>query len=272
MANFVAKALVLLHVILSVAAMTWAIMLVLQDKDFGRMEPIKEILDYDATTGEPKSWVRHASAIDKSHAALIEAKNTRDLTYVFVKPALDQIRENEAFLANNHLHYKAEMNRLQNGAGELEVKRFKDGGLELDTPASNLGKPAQEEKALANIKKSYKAYSDDLKAIFLEVDKVEEEIQTDTKKTKEIVFQMTGKDEANKYVQPGLYDLIDLEFRAQTQLKIEIDDIKPHWSKAIENARLYQSRRGSLEDTLEKLKKKPAPPMPPTPKLEKKLL
>lgn len=271
MINFFAKALVLFHTILSIAAMSWAIMIFLQAKDYGWREPAKEVFEYDATTGDPKSWVRHASEIDKSQAALIDAKNGRDLTYTYVKPTLDEIRDNEAYLANNHLHYRAEMKRLQSGVGDLEVKRFQDGGLILDTPTSSLGKPALEDKAIANIKKSYDAYGDDLKTLLKEEKKMDDEIQVDTVKTKAITAKMTGTDEFNKYVQPGLYQLIDLEFKAQTQLKIEIDEIKPGWSKAIENARLYQSQRNGLQETLEKLKKKPAPPMPPTPKLEKKV-
>jgi hypothetical protein len=275
MVNFVAKSLVLLHTVLSVAAMSWAILNFWQDKDFGRMEPIKEVLEYKED-GTEKTWVRYASTIDKSQAALIEAKNTRDLTYAYVKPTLDEIRENEAYLANNHLHYRGEIKRLRYGPGddkgEIEIKRFQDGGLTLDTPTSNLGKPAQEDKPLANIKKSYAAYSADLDKIYDKEKEVLAEIQKDTKMTKALVFTMTGTNELNQYVQPGLYDLIDLEFKAQIQLKIEIDNIKPHWSKAIENARLYQSRRGGLEETLQKLQKKPAPPMPPTPKPEKKVI
>jgi hypothetical protein len=267
MVNVLAKSLVLVHTILSVAAMSWAIMLFLDAKDFGWKEPNKEVLVYDAE-GNPKESVRHASAIDKSQAALIESKNSRDLTYAYVKPALDQIRGNEAYLANNHLHYRAELKRLQYAPGELEVKKFQEGGLILDTPNSNLGKPTQEEKPLANIKKSYQAYGDDLTRILKEEHDVDAEIQSDTLKTKALVAKMTGTDETNKYVQPGLYQLTDLEFKAQTQLKISISDIKPRWSQAIENARLYQSQRNGLEQTLEKLKKKPAPP---TPKLEKKV-
>jgi hypothetical protein len=267
MVNFVAKALVLLHTVLSVAAMSWALWNYWQDKDFGRIEPVKEVFTYDKD-GNPTDWTRHASAIDKSQAALIEAKNTRDLTYVFVKPALDEVRANEAYLANGHLHYRYEMKRLLHAPGEIEVKKFQDGGLTLDTPNSNLGQPAQEDKAVENIKKSHVGYQADLKAIFDDVKMVEDEIQSDTKKTKLLVAQMTGTDEQNKYVQPGLYDLIDLEFKAQIQLKTEIENIKPHWSKAIENARLYQSRRGGLEETLQKLKK----PAAPTPKVEKKVI
>ncbi len=270
MINFFAKSLVLVHTILSIAGMGWAIMLFLQPRDFGWKEPHREVLVYDAE-GNPKEWVRHASAIDKSQAALIEAKNTRDLTYSYVKPALDQIRENEAYLANNHLHFRAEMKRLQFAPGELEVKKFKEGGLVLDTPNSTLGKPAQEETALANIKKSYQTYGEDLKRALKEGSDVDAEMEADTLKTKGLVAKMTGTDELNKYVHPGLYQLIDMEFKAQTQLKISIDDIKPRWSEAIENARLYQSQRAGLEATLEKLKKTPSSPRPPTQKPEKKI-
>jgi hypothetical protein len=249
--------------------MSWAILMFLQDRDFGRMEPVEEVLEYKED-GTPKAVVRYASDIDKSQAALIEARNTRDRTYVFVKPALDQIRETEPYLANNFLHYRAELKRLQEGEGELEVKPFRDGGHTLDTPGSNLGKPALEDKALVNIKKSYKAYAKDLVNLYKEAKDVDDDLVAIAAKTKLITAELTGTDEANKYVNPGLYQLVDLEFKAQTELKTEIDDIKPHWSKAIQNAQLYQSRRNGLEDTLKKLKEK-APPAAPTPKNEKKV-
>ena len=69
---------------------------------------------------------------------------------------------------------------------------------------------------------------------------------------------MTGTDETNKYVQPGLYQLIDLEFKFQTEIKNEIDDIKPNESKSIEQSRLYQYRRADLEATLQKSVAPPA--------------
>jgi hypothetical protein len=264
--NLIAKGLVLFHTTISLLAMTWALHLVLSAQDFGWAEPYKEVTEYDAE-GNEKSLVRHASHIDKSQAALINAKNTRDVTYVHVKPAIDQVRETEPFLAANHLHYLAEMKRLKEATGEIEVKRFKDGGNVLDTPG-NLGKPALEDKAIPELKKSYKTYGADLKGLFDDIDKVEDEIKTIARDTKKITADLTGTDEANKYVQPGLYQLTDLEFKAQSQLKVEIDDIKPRWSKAIQNAQLYQTQRIGLEDTLQKLMKQPAPPM--APKVEKK--
>ena len=270
MINFLAKSLVLLHMILSVAAMSWAILLFLDPKDFGWKDPRQEVYQYNED-GSPKSSIWHASEIDKSQAALVLAKNTRDLTYIYVKPTLTEIHDNEAYLANNHLHYRAEMKRLQDGVGDIEYKAFKEGGMTLDTPNNNLGKPAQEDKAIANLKKSYKTYADDFKMVLDEEKKVADEMQADTLKTKAITALTTGTDEANKYVQPGLYDLIDREFKAQTKLKEEIDDIKPRWSRALENARLYQSQREGLEQTLEKLKKRPTPPVQPTPKQEKKI-
>lgn len=278
MINFVAKSLVLAHTLLSVAAMSWAIMLVIDPVDLGWKEPIRETLEREPDTipglilGNVKSSVRYASEYDKSQASLNEAKNSRDLAYTYVTPALDQIRDNEGYLANNHLHYRAELRRLQEGSGDLEVKGLREGGFALDTPNSNLGKPAQEDKPIANLKKSYRAYGEDFKMLLEKEKEVDVEMQVQSVKTKAITALTTGTDEANKKIQPGLYDLIDMEFKAQTKLKDEIDDIKPRWSNALENARLYQSQRQGLEQTLEKLKKNATPPVQPTPKLEKKVV
>ena len=132
MMNFLAKSLVLFHTVLSVAAMAWAVATVLQWKDFGRMEPNKEVLEY-SKEGEPKLAVRHASMYDKSTAALTEAGRTRDRTFVHVKPAIESIQAKESFLPQNHLFYIKQLKRLRDEPDPIEVKRLKDGGLVFDT-------------------------------------------------------------------------------------------------------------------------------------------
>ena len=82
-------------------------------------------------------------------------------------------------------------------------------------------------------------------------------------KTRDITEQLTGTDDAGIRKNYGLYQLVDLEFTYQGKIKLEIDDIKPHWSKAIEQARLFGYRREDLEATLKKLHAlQPAPPQP----------
>jgi len=122
------------------------------------------------------------------------------------------------------------------------------------------------------VTKSYKEYQADLKKLIGhvdpktkeetpgQIDDVEKEIRRIVNDTKRFTALLTGTDEANKYVQPGLHQLIDLEFKYQEQIKTEIHDIKPSWSKAIEQSRLLQYRRADLEATLEKLKGSPRAP------------
>jgi hypothetical protein len=250
---------VLLHTMLSVAGMSWAIVLVLQACDFGWTTPRKEVLE--------KSTVLLASEYDKSHAAVVEAGKTRDRTYAHVKPAIESIRATEPFLPYNHLFYMSELSRLRESPDAIQVRRLQQAGNVLEPIGGPLAKPVPEEKVLDGITKSYKAYLADLRklighidpktkeVVLGEIDEVEKKIRAIVNDTKKITVELTGTDEANKYVQPGLYRLIDLEFKAQEQIKSEIDDIKPSWSKAIEDARLYQDRRRGLEATLEKLKR-----------------
>jgi hypothetical protein len=264
MINLLAKSLVLLHTILSLAGMTWAIMIVLQAKDFGWKEPYKEVLEYTKEGGE-KSSVRHASTFDKSQAALIEAVKTRDLTYSYVKPALDSLRFTEPYLPSNQLFYLAELKRLREAPDKIDVKRLQDVGMRVEDNTRNLGKPVAEVEALKNIDKSYKAYQGDLKTLYKQIDDVEDDIRKIVNETKKITADLTGTDETNKYVQPGLYNLIDLEYKAQGQIKTEMEDIKPKRSKAVENARLFQYTRAGLEEALDRLKG-----IAPAPKDQKK--
>ena len=250
--NTFGKFLVLIHTILSLCAMTWAVVHFVQAKDLGQAEPLKEVLDYKQD-GDPKTWVRHASEYDKSAAALQEARKTRDAVFVEVTPALDSLRDTEPYLPQNHLFYVGLLKQMRESPEEkLNVTPFKDGGLILETPI--LGRSELELKPLAGVNKSYKLYQADLRKVYEEIKGVEEEIQTIVKRTRKVTAEMTGTDEANKYVKPGLYKLTELEFQAQVELKKEIDNVKPNWSSAIEQARLFVNRRANLEATLDKLK------------------
>jgi hypothetical protein len=264
--NFFAKFLVLVHTILSVAAMTWALAVFLQFKDFGWTEPYKEILEY-TKEGAEKASVRHASIYDKSQAALTEAAKTRDLAYSYVKPALASLRATEPFLADNHLHYTAELKKLLDATDAIEIKRLQNAGqlkLEGDNP---LGKPLTDAAALKGISKSFNAYNADYKKVMGEIDVVELEIRKKVEETKTFTGKLTGTDELNKYVQPGLYQLIDLEYKAQQEIKKEIADVTRPKEKAINDAQLFRIRRIELQEALDSLKAL----APAAPKVQKKL-
>jgi hypothetical protein len=270
MINAFAKFLVLLQAALSVAGMAWAIMLVLQGRDFGWKVPEKEVVER-SSDGTPKTYVQYASEYDKSFAVAKEAEKTRDRTYTHVKPAIDSIRATAPYLPTNHLFYLAELRRLRDAPDKIEVKRLKDGGYTLDPPDSVLGKPVMEDKALDMVTKSYSAYQVDLAKLIGhydpktkevtpgEIDAVEEQIRKIVDKTKKITAELTGTDENGDKIGYGLYQLVDLELKYQAQIKIETDDIKPNWSKAVEQSRVLRYRRTDLEATLEKLKA-PRPP------------
>jgi len=264
MINFVAKSLVLFHTLLSLGAVVWSVVFFFNGRDYAWDEPRKDPIEWNAE-GAPSKWLRIASDYDRSAAALAEAKNTRDRVYALVKPEIDSLLENEPFLPNNKLHFDAELKKLLDSPDALEVRRLKDGGLVLTF--KDLGRPASEDDPVKGVSKSYKSYKADLKDLYSKIEKVDEEIRKQVSEIKRFTRELTGTDEGNKYVEPGLYQLLDIEFKAQTQLKIEIDEIKPHWSKAIEQARLYTFRHADLKETLERLKAAPAP----APKVQKKL-
>jgi hypothetical protein len=266
MSNNFGKGLVLIHTMLSVAALLWAFMLFFQGRDLGYAEPRQVVTEYDGQGNpKPNSIVRFASEFDKSTAALVAAKNTRDQLYVHVQPALDKLRKTEPYLPNNHLAYQRALKQMRESPDKIEVKRLKEGGLFLEIDHGDLGQPVPEDKAVDGVSKSYKVYAAELKDLQDKVQEVEKEIRVVVGDIKTFTAELTGTDETNKYVHPGLYQMTDMEFKAQGQLKIEIDEIKPHWSKAIEQARLYKFRRSDLEATLLKLQA-----VAPAPKVQKK--
>jgi hypothetical protein len=257
--NFFAKSLVLVHAVFSVGALTYAIWLFVNGKDYGYAEPRKSAVEW-SNENVPTKWVRYASEFDKSVAALNEAKAVRDRTFVFVKPALDAIETMEPQLPNNHLHYLSELKRLREAPDAIEIRRLKDGGLVVQ-PKS--GRPEEDENALPGVVKSYKTYQADLKKVQDDIGNVDEEIRKKAIDIRRFTSELTGTDEQNQPTHPGLYKLIDAEFDAQSELRTEIDEIKPFWSKAREGARIYIQRREGLEMTLKKLQGA-------APKIEKK--
>lgn len=262
MINTLGKMLVLMHTVLSLAALTWGVVVIVQGRDFGWAEPAKTPIAFSAD-GTPTKWVRHASAIDKSRAALEDAAKHRDRLYAAVKPALDDLAEAEPYLADNHLDYLKELNRLAKGKDPLKdpVRRLDGGGLVLEK--KNVGKPAfkdgEVEITLADgkvlkIEKTLEAYQEDLKALHTKIEAVQKELAKFNDDTKKFTTELIGTDDDNKQIQPGLYDLIELEYKAQTRYKEELEDIKQPWSTYIEQARQHMFRRTDLEATLQRLK------------------
>ena len=271
MINAFAKLLVLVHAILSVAGMGVAMMLVFSSRDLGRTEPVLVIHEYHPDN-KPKTVELQASDYDISRAVVVEAGKNRDRMYAVVKPEIDSIRANEQYQSTNHLFYQAEMRRLRESSDEIQVRRLLKLGVEFEIKGNDLSRPAIDANVVANLTKSYKAYQQELwnlmghvddkgkPLIVGEIDKVEVKIRELANETKKVTSELTGTDEANKVVHPGLYHLTDREFKYQEQIKKEIDEIKPEWSKAIEQARLFQFRRADLEATLTKLKGELPPP------------
>lgn len=253
MFNFLAKFLVLIHAVLSLLAMTWAIAIFLQFRDYGRREPNVEVLERHAD-GKVKSSVVHASEYDKSSAAVKIAADTRDRVYAQVAPAIDSVRAVAPHLSSNHLVYVAELIRLHRSPEPIEVKRLEQGGAVLE---HDLGKPKAEAASIPGLAKSYKSYEADLSDLFKQIKDYEAKNQKIAADTKKLTAQLTGTDEEGKYVHPGLYHLVDLEFTAQGEIRKAIDAIKQPHSQIIEQARVLQFRRTDLEAQLKRLK--PAP-------------
>lgn len=272
MFNAVAKSLVLVQALLSLAGMSWAMMLVLQSRDLGWAEPAKEVLETNADgtpSTKPGSVVRFASEYDKSVVAVQEAAKSRDRIYRHVKPALDLIADTENYVWENHRFYVKEMARVKElrsdqdkkDAKPFKVFRLKDGGTALAvTKAGNLGIPIFEPNEVAKIEKPYKEYKADHEALLKELEVYDGKMQKVADLIKKITFDMTGTDEVtNAYIQPGLPDMTSMEFKYQRQIKVEIDAIKQDWSKAIESSGTFRLRRIGLEKTLEMHE---APPVP----------
>jgi hypothetical protein len=243
MINFIGKALVVLHTVLSLVALAWAFVIYYEFIDWGRVEPRLE------------QGVRIPSEFDKSKVVFEDAVKGRNLVMAYVPEARASLREAEARFPENHLYYVALLKQLREGEGAIDVKAIKaEGPVATDTPGKAVGKVVPEVK-LEGITKSQKAYHAELTDVQKEIDGVEKEIREWVEKNKDLTFQLTGKDDAAKRVKYGLYDLIDMEYQIQQRLKTEKEYLQPQWAQALEEARLFTLRRAGLEETLSRLQK-----------------
>lgn len=242
-ANTLGKTLVMLHLSLSMLALTWSASVFLQFTDWGWKEPRKE-LD-----------VRIPSEYDKRAAALKEAYRARDMVYYTVKPAQANVREAENQFPVNSLWYDKTLVRLKSDPDPIEVKdiKFTGGVLDLDTPGKAIGKPVLD-NPVPLVQKSLATYKDDLKKVLKEADVITAETRTWIEKAKDITFQLNGLDDDAKRVKTGLYDLMIVETNAQSKLKFEMDYLQPYWVDALKEAEIYRERRKLLEEALIRVK------------------
>jgi hypothetical protein len=242
-ANHIGKGLVLVHLVLSMLALSWAASIFLQFTDWGWKEPRKE-LDY-----------RVPSEFDKRSAALKQALRARDLVYGAVKPAQVSLRDAEERFPQNNLYYRAEMKRLKSDPNAIEVMapKYEGGVLVLDTPGRAIGKPLMDEP-VPIIQKSYDEYRKDLAKLHDEADEVRKEVRTWVEKAKDITDQLNGLDAEGAKTRKGLYELLDIESQTQSKLKFEMDYLQPIWVDAIKEAEIYRARRVRLELAVERAK------------------
>ena len=244
--NRIGKGLVLLHVAISLLALSWAAGLLLQFTDWGWKEPRTDL-------GQ-----RVPSEYDKSVAAAKQAGKARDLALPSVRPGSARIslREAEESFPKNHLYYTQQLARLQSSPDPIEAKAIKRAGkIVLDTPGKAIGKPVLEEK-IEGITKSYDSYVADLKKINEDIDKEVKEIRDWTDKARAITFVLNGKDDAKKEVTMGIYKLLDIEKKAQDQALFEKEYLQPIWARGLQEAELFMERRMYLQKTLDGMKKK----------------
>lgn len=244
MMNLIGKSLVLIHVTLSLLALVFSGAILLQFVDWGWKEPRLDVAE------------RVPSELDKRIAAVNAAIKARNLALPPLKQSQEALFDAMERYAQNHLFYRAELQRLRDYTGDapLTVKevKFLDGALDLEVPRS--GKP----KWGANVEgidKSLVQYHKDLEALQQKIAKVVKENRDLTDKAKLITLRLNGMDEKGNKVQVGLYDLLEHEAQMQARIRFEKDYIQPQWADSLERAQEFLERRDRLEQTYERLQK-----------------
>ena len=231
MINVIGKFLVLIHVLLSLLALTWAGAILLQFVDWGWKQPRLDISE------------RVPSELDKRIAAVSEAKKAMDMALPPLKKSQDAWHAAMDRYGVNHLFYRDELERLEKAAGALTVNEinFKDGN------------PAAGPK-VDDIDRSLVKYQEELAQLQQDIDKLVAEHRDTTDKAKLITMQLNGMDAKGNKTKVGLYDLLELEAQAQSRIRFEKDYIQPQWAEALKSAQDFLERHERLHEAVKRLK------------------
>jgi hypothetical protein len=242
MINTIGKTLVLIHVTLSLLALTWAGAILLQFVDWGWQKPRLDVSE------------RVASELDKRIAAVEEAKKARDRVLPALKRSQDALFAAQDRYAVNHLFYRDELNRLEKNPNALVVKEVKfTEGVAVPEPA-RIGTPVLDQ-VVPGIDKSLVKYLEDLRKIRKDIDALVADHRNWTDQSKLITLQLNGMDEKGNKVKVGLYDLLENEAQTQARIRFEKDYIQPQWADSLEQAQQFSDRRAQLEENLKRLEK-----------------
>jgi hypothetical protein len=241
MMNNIGKTLVLIHVALSLLALTWAGAILLQFVDWGWTTPRLDVSEHVP------------SELDKRIAALKEAERSANQALPAVKKSQDALFDAMDRYAQNHLFYRDELERLRSSGDKLVVKEFKieDNALKLDVPRS--GKPVFDQ-VVGDIDTSYAKSVEELAKLHKDIDKLVAEHREWTEKARLITAQLNGLDDEGKKSKVGLYELLEHEAQVQARIRFEKAYIEPQWADALKEAQDSLERRERLESTLERLK------------------
>lgn len=230
MMNAIGKLLVLVHVALSLLALTWAAAILLQFVDWGWTTPRLDINEHVP------------SELDKRIAAFKEAERMSERALPPLKKSQEALFDAMDRYAQHHLFYRDELARLEKSPDKLVVKE-----IEFEN-----GKPVLKQN-VPDIDQSYVKELEELARLQKEIDKRLAEHRDWTEKARVITAQLNGLDDEGKKTKVGLYDLLEHEAQVQARIRFEKAYIQPQWADALKEAQDSMERREILERTLERL-------------------
>src|SRR5262245_29744838 len=243
--NNIGKALVLLHLSLSVVALTWAAGLYFSFVDYGWVEPRMEVDK------------RVASEFDKRTVVHKQAQTTVDKAMTELTRRVDDVHKARVAFAGNQLLYQGILDSLKGADKDVKVsfKKLIWKGGRLALAAKYPYSPPLLTEVLEGIDNSYLGYRNELATI--RKDTIAELILDGelTEKHANITMLLNGKKVGDDVVEPGLHYLLEEEKRAQDLAKAELDYLEKIWAPTLQEAEVFVTRRLRLEKTLDLLRK-----------------
>ena len=262
MINHLGKGLALTFGGLAIMLMIFAAALYFNAVDIGWNQPARVYRETDSR--KPGDLGAVAGKFDKHEAAARKLIRMKYEALVRLGNAQASFLEVEPYLADNHLKGVALLKKLDEGTDTFVIRdwKFEDNGALALEPGTyrQLGFPFLE-TPFKDINKSFKSYHQDLDNVNKRLVQVLNNTSDVLKKEKDLTDRMIGevdKDgkpslENGAVVKPGWYYLLEVEAKAQMELKKELAYVQPLWTKELVDAQGLVNRREVLLRRLNEL-------------------
>src|SRR5262249_49962853 len=158
----------------------------------------------------------------------------------------------------NRLFYNDRLSMLDKGIPgkdrfPVTEPRYDKGVLTVNPAGAKTGRPTLD-SLVPGVEKSYVAYLREWEDLQKSIDKLNQEVDKLIAREKDLSIKLIGqKDDDGKMVRKGLYELLELETKIQTEVANELEYLRPLWMRELVDSDRLVRRRERLQARVDEL-------------------